>query len=483
MRDWERLKQISPIDFHEPYGLQKEFVSSDAKFNVILGGNRAGKTEIVATKVLRKCLDNKKQHVWVVGTTFQDSIAIQQAKIWSLVPKHLIKYGRYDEINGFTNRKLLFKNGSLIIFKSDDQQRESFQGDQVDLIWLDEECSYDIYQECKMRLIDRDGEMIISMTSLKGVTELIEEIYEECDVVRTEYAELVNEQLPRVAVKGRMKIFFLWSTQNPYIPQDRVVQEAKLMTKQEIKSRIYGLPISFTGRIYFNFNRDVHVINGIEDMPEGHYSLTNVLDPHDRKPWAMVWAATHITGSTYIIDEYPERDFNEMDFDDKTYDDYAALIKHKEKSLCELFGVKAVERRIIDPNFGNKTVQLAQRQGGQAHTTPRKELEKRGLFYRDGIDALEAGHIAVRNALHYEKKGDQFKVRPNLYFCSNCLNTIKHVSRYSRKDIHAADGDVKDKAAPMDKYKDFSDDVRYLIMSKPVCTKPVREEEKIRRVY
>jgi phage terminase large subunit-like protein len=458
LKDYEKIKEISPIDFHEPYGIQSEFLKCVEKIQLLCGGNRSGKTEIAVAKVLKQCLENPKQRWWVVGCTFQDSIAIQQSKFWSLLPKNKIKYGRYDQINGFTNRKLLLTNGSLIIFKSYDQQRESFQGDQVDGVLFDEECPYDIFQECKMRLIDRDGEMLISMTSLKGVTELIENLYEDSDIVESEYAKFVDEELPLISEKDGIKIFFLWTTKNPYIPQDRVEQEIKLMTRQEIKCRIYGLPINMTGRIYVMMNKHVHVTS-IEEMPEGAYTIYNILDPHDRKPWAIGWIAVHSTGSAYVIDEYPNKPFTEMTYDDKTYEDYAAIIKNKERTIKDIFGVSRIHKRIIDPNFGNKTVQLHKRQGGQSSTTPVKQLQKLGLYFKDGIDSLEDGHLAVREWLFYDKaESGEVIVQPKLMFCDNCPNHITGMLKYSRPPALTAKGDdEKDKVNPFQKWKDFPD--------------------------
>jgi hypothetical protein len=237
------------------------------------------------------------------------------------------------------------------------------------------------------------------------------------------------------------------------------------MTRDEIKARIYGIPVNLSGKIYLSFNRKVHVVS-LDFVPRQNITLYHVLDPHDRKPWAMQWWAVHSTGTAYCIDEYPNRDFNEMTSDDKTYDDYAKIIKEKEDSLYALF-YKRVFKRIIDPNFGNKTVQLAQRQGGQAHTTPKKELQERGLRFADGIDALEVGHLKVRSVLDWKEISGEIVKQPACYITDYCTNTIRHLSRYSRKDIIGADGDTKDDVKPLDKYKDFSDTTRYFFMSNP----------------
>jgi len=49
-----------------------------------------------------------------------------------------------------------------------------------------------------MRLIDRDGEMIFTMTSLNGITDLMSEIYEDHDVIESQYAPAFGADLPRI---------------------------------------------------------------------------------------------------------------------------------------------------------------------------------------------------------------------------------------------------------------------------------------------
>ena len=464
-RELQYRRKINPLAFFENLGLQKEFGEDSAKKKFLFGGNRSGKTEKGAEYVLKKMLAKPKQRWWLCAKTFQDSINIQQRKIWKLLPKNKIKYARFDEVNGFTNRKIILSNGSLGMFKSYDQEREAYQSDDVDGIWFDEEPPFDIEKESRMRLLDRDGEMIFTMTSLKGVTDLIQDLFEGYDTIKSQYAPRLRKTLPRIAVKEGVKFYFLWTVENPHINQARTSYEIKFMTREEVKSRIYGMPINLTGKIYMKFSSDVHVIP-FENVPFNKITLYHVLDPHDRKPWAMVWIAMHITGTSYVVDEYPERNFNEMYSDNKTYEEYVKIVWEKEEGLRAIFG-KKVSKRIIDPNFGNKTVQLAERQGGQASTTPKKELSKRGLYFRDGIDALEAGHLAVRQALHWESKQGEIVMQPKIFITDNCLNTARHLSRYSRGDILTSDGDVKDKVKPKEKFKDFCDCVRYYMMSNP----------------
>jgi phage terminase large subunit-like protein len=352
------------------------------------------------------------------------------------------------------------------MFKSYDQGVQAFAQDDVDLIINDEEPPYDIYKEQRMRLIDRNGEMIISMTSTKGVTDLIADIFEDCDIVQSRYSSILKENLPVIAEKNGMKFYMLWNTDNPYIDQNRLKEEIRLMSKDEIRSRVHGIPVNLSGKIYPSFNKRIHVIP-FEDAPTEDLTLYMTLDPHDRKPWVMQWYAVHVTGSVYCVDEYPNRNFNEMISDDKTYDDYASIIKEKEDALFDIYGISIGKNRIIDPNFGTKTIQLASRVDNKAHTTPKEELKKRGFIFKDGLDSLDLGHLKVREYLDWKEKNGEVVKQPGYFITDNCDNTIRHFSRYAWKDILTASGDVRDNASIVQKYKDFCDGPRYLLMSNP----------------
>ncbi|MDD5355071.1 MAG: hypothetical protein PHY56_00815 [Candidatus Omnitrophica bacterium] len=460
----EHRKRVNPLAFYEHLPQQLAFHNDPSRDKNLFGGNRGGKTEEVAEYVIKKGLEHKLR-IWCCAETFSDSVAIQQRKVWQLIPKNQIAYGSYDEINGFPNRKLKLKNGTLYTFKSYDQGVMSFAQDDCDIIWNDEEPPYDIYKEQRMRLVDRNGEMIISMTSTKGVTDLIADIFEDCDVIQSRHSDILNEDLPVIAEKNGMKFYMLWNTDNPYIDQERLKQEIKFMTRDEIKSRIHGIPVNLSGKIYPAFNKRIHIIP-FEEAPLEDIQIYHILDPHDRKPWAMQWIILHKTGTSYCVDEYPNRDFNEMISDDKTYDEYVKIIQEKEDALYDIYH-RPVFKRIIDPNFGNKTIRIAERTDDKAHTTPKEELKKRGLEFKDGLDSLEAGHLKVREMLHYEMKGTEIVMQPKFFITDNCHNSIKHLSRYSRKDIMSGDGDMKDKVGVQEKYKDYADLVRYYLMSNP----------------
>ena len=71
----------------------------------------------------------------------------------------------------------IFGGVGKIGFKSCDQGREKFQGSSLDFVWFDEEPPEDIYDECLMRVLDRNGDIFGTMTPLKGLTFIHDEIY------------------------------------------------------------------------------------------------------------------------------------------------------------------------------------------------------------------------------------------------------------------------------------------------------------------
>lgn len=62
---------------------------------------------------------------------------------------------------------------SYLTLKSYDQRRESFQGTEQDIIWLDEEPPLDIYSECLMRTMTTNGLVILTFTPLSGLSEVV----------------------------------------------------------------------------------------------------------------------------------------------------------------------------------------------------------------------------------------------------------------------------------------------------------------------
>lgn len=62
---------------------------------------------------------------------------------------------------------------SILTLKSYEQGRESFQGTEQDVIWLDEEPPLSIYVECLTRTLTTGGLVLLTFTPLQGLSEVV----------------------------------------------------------------------------------------------------------------------------------------------------------------------------------------------------------------------------------------------------------------------------------------------------------------------
>ncbi len=138
--------------------------------------------------------------------------------------------------------KNVFGGTSKISFKSCDQGREKFQGASLDFVWFDEEPPKDIYDECRMRVVDRKGELWGTMTPLKGLTWVYDEIY----LNSSQDEEIWHEHVE-------------WAD-NPFLDSEEVKNLSKCMDEESLSSRRYGRFSEAEGIVYKEFNPSIHVI-------------------------------------------------------------------------------------------------------------------------------------------------------------------------------------------------------------------------------
>ena len=172
---------------------QLEFHRCPKRNRWVFGGNRSGKTECGAVETvylargIHPYRENRKDVFgWVVSLSREVQRDVAQKKILHYLPPEWISdvvmsSGRKDSPENGVIDQIMVKNVfggiSVIGFKSCDQGREKFQGSSLDYVWFDEEPPEDVYRECLMRVIDKRGDVFGTMTPLKGLTFVYEEIY------------------------------------------------------------------------------------------------------------------------------------------------------------------------------------------------------------------------------------------------------------------------------------------------------------------
>ena len=410
---------------------QVEFHKCDKKNRWVFGGNRTGKTECGAVESIWLCRGEhpfKKMEKacdgWVVSLSRQVQRDVAQSKILSYLKPEWIQdvvmsEGRKDSLSGGIIDYILIKNVfggvSKLGFKSCDQGREKFQGTSLDFVWFDEEPPYDIYIECKMRVIDRCGQIFGTMTPLKGLTWVYDEIY-------------VNEK----SDPDIWHTFMTWQD-NPFLASEEIQKLYECMSKDELESRCYGKFVGHSGGVYNEFDENVHVIEPFAVPYEWYDNIS--IDPGLNNPLSAHWYAVDFDGNVYVIAEH--------------YQAQKDIIFHSQK-IKEICDNLNWHRR---NGYINALIDSAASQRTLASTKSVADL-----FYDNGIlvntNVNKDVFSGIQRVKSYFKNANG---KARLFIFKNCTNMIREIKTY-----RWGDGDN-----PIKKDDHAVDELRYYIMSKP----------------
>ena len=407
----------------------------------VFGGNRSGKTECGAVEVVYLACGNhpyKKNKLtsgWVVSLSRQVQRDVAQRKILEYLPASciekivMISGGQDSAENGIIDFILVrsqIGGISKIGFKSCDQGREKFQGTSLDYVWFDEEPPFDIYLECKMRVLDRCGEIFGTMTPLKGLTWVYNTIY-------------LNEKNDNEIWYETME----WAD-NPFLSKKEIENMTKSLPAEEIESRRYGKFMQNGGMVYSEFDENVHVIEPFDVPVEWQDNIS--IDPGLHNPLSAHFYAVDYDGNVYVIAEHYQAE--------KTVEYHAEKIKEIARKLNWKTDSKGFLRAIIDSAARQKTL-----------ASEKNVVE---LFYENGIFAnpqvdkdMFTGISTVKS---YLKTADG---STRLFIFKNCVNLIREIKNY-----WWGDGDL-----PIKKDDHALDELRYYLMTKPLNKEKVTKTE------
>lgn len=412
----------------------------------VFGGNRSGKTECGAVEAIwlargihpfrknKKCVNG-----WIVSVSRQVQREVAQSKILHyLNPDWIVDVcmveGRKEGYENGIIDYIVIKNisgaDSKIYFKSADQGREKFQGASLDFVWFDEEPPYDIYLECVMRVFDKKGDIFGTMTPLKGLTWVYNEIY----LNEKNNPEIWYEQMD-------------WDD-NPFLDKQEIKLLTETLSEQELEARKYGRFIGKSGLVYNEFDENIHVIEPF-DVPCKWYDNISV-DPGLNNPLSAHWYAVDFDGNVYVIAEH--------------YEAKRDIIYHANK-------IKEISNKLNWPKASNGMIStLIDSAATQRTLSAEKSVVE--LFYDNGILAnpkvdknLFAGISRVKS---YLKNAEG---KSKLFIFKTCVNLIREIKGYFwgkgdnpiKKDDHALD------------------ELRYYIINRPEIPKKISFKSDIQK--
>ena len=413
--------------------MQEKFHKSQATIRLFLGGNGSGKSTSGATETswaatgdhpyLKYPLPSRGR---IATTSFDkiDQVIIPQLNAW--IPKREIANRKKNNLGIYTRWWL--KNGTYFDILSYQQDVEEYEGVDLDWCWFDEPVPKDRYQATIARF-RKVGRIWLTLTPLTEPW-ILDELVDRAD---GEYIDTMTADIMDNCVEH-----------GGDLSKEAIDLMLKGYDEDEKEARAPGRLIFLQGLIYKSFDRDVHVVEPF-DIPED-WIRKCIVDPHDRKPFAIGWQAISPTGDIYVYDEWPDYEFHKRKSCDLTIKEYADIIKIKEDD-------QFISKRIIDPNFGNAI-------NVHTKTTIKQDLEKYGLEFDDANDDIQSGHLKVKEYLKYDKIEPLSNTnKPKLYFFKTCFNHIYGMTHYIWDEFIDKSRDVKQK--PKDMSKDFPDLVRY----------------------
>ncbi len=431
-----KVKHLKQLAFH----------MCNKKNRWVFGGNRSGKTECGAVETvwlargIHPYRQNKKNvQIWVVSLSTQVQRDVAQEKVLSYLSKSWIKEivmlsGRKDSpqngVIDYITIANVFGGESKIGFKSCDQGRDKFQGTSLDYVWFDEEPPEDIYKECRMRVLDRCGEIYGTMTPLKGLTWVYNTIY-------------LNE-----GNDEEVWCEFMEWADNPYLSQSEIKSLTATLSQSELEARRYGKFINSGGQVYSEFDESVNVIEPF-NVPQEWYDNISI-DPGLNNPLSAHWYAVDYDNNIYVIAEHYETN--------QTVEYHANKIKEICKRLNWHTASNGMYSALIDSAANQRTL-----------SSPKNVCE---LFYDNGIlvnpKVNKDLYSGINRVKSYLKNSNGVS---KLFIFKNCPNMIREIKGYFWGNNDA----------PIKKDDHAMDELRYYIMSRPENQPPQKQKTLVQK--
>jgi len=285
----------------------------------------------------------------------------------------------------------------------------------LDRVHFDEEPPEDIYKENRARIIDNNGDIIISMTPVHGMTWMYDKFY----------VPFEKKQMPKAFVQ------LVDMEDNPYlnsVARDEALSE---YSEEEREARKTGRFIALHGLVYSQFKS--HVIPAITSIKNTPVYVG--IDPGIRNMCAVVFV-THLSDDSLVV-------FDEITAKGKTVAEVS-----KEIHEHEAYWKVTPTWYVIDPSARN--IQ---------HNTGRslqQEYADYNILAHGGQNDVRAGINRVAVRLEHRK----------LFVTANCHATIDEFRKYRwSKPPRGSENDPKE--APVKKDDHLLDALRYVCMARP----------------
>lgn len=335
--------------------VRQKLLGQDAPLRVLLlnGGNRGGKSEWAASRVMKILLSAPARRAWCFHQDSAMSIEYQQPLLYKYLPAELrtdkgIKrnptYIAFKQQTGFSEDRFVLPNHADCSFRNYEQDAKKIQGGELDVIWCDELVPAPWVKELKARVATRGGWLLVTFTPVSGYTSTVKMFL---DVARPTVRSVAFclpkdgqparpdlalagedplawlegrsgqppvpagrefELVPRVmCCPGDRKqgVFFFHSFDNAFGNPTELHALYQNEPAEGQKMRFYGVATKQAAAM-FRFNPLVHIVPDAAVPSAG--TDYHIVDPCSGRNWAMCWARVNrapIGRRYYIRREWP----------------------------------------------------------------------------------------------------------------------------------------------------------------------------------
>lgn len=316
-----RRRNENQLKYYQPYAKQNVFHTAGAthRERLLMAGNQLGKTLCAAAETAIHATGRYPDYWqgrkfpstingWVASKTtelYRDNaqrlLLGRQGQIGTgLIPKETIV--DYTSARGVTGAidtvfvRHVSSGISQLKFKTYDAGRESWQGETLDLLWLDEEPPMPIYMEGITRTNTTGGMIYLTFTPLLGMSDVVRRFLQSENQAESEQIGVADRHVTRMTIYDA----------EHYTDEQRK-QIIASYPEHERRARIEGVPALGSGRV-FPIAREIVSVAPFSIPPHWHRILGMDLG-HGDHPTALVWLAHDAdTDTLYVYDVHKDSD-------------------------------------------------------------------------------------------------------------------------------------------------------------------------------
>jgi phage terminase large subunit-like protein len=432
----EEKRLRDPLAFYYPHPKQQFFHGFSAQTKCFFGGNQSGKTtagladdviqavdESALPEHLRKFKKFKPPFLCrIMAESFPVLETTLIQKLRDLLPEDQLLGGSWKSAYEKDLRVLHFQNGSKFFFMTYEQEVRKMGGASIDRVHFDEEPPLAVFNECRLRVMAKSGDLLFTMTPVFGLTWSYDQLW-----------GMRGDQIAKDVFRGQdIEVVTVDMYDNPALSEKDIELALAGMSKEEKAARKEGRFVALHGLIYGDFSKDRHV-SAERPIPE-HVNVVVGIDPGLRNAAAVVWA--------YLTPDDTMVAFHEGYYHGLT----AKQVCEQIHETNEDFGINPIYY-VIDPAARNKEHQTGR--------STQMEYADNGIVTIAGQNSVSAGINRVRERFQTDR----------LFIQANCTNLIDELQKYRWKNPPRTGEDGKE--APVKKDDHLMDALRYAVMSRP----------------